>query len=86
MQFSKTSPLKSGESYVAKNPVEKIASNPVTSLAVMVFSALKEGVLGEGSHTLSESPAPRVSNSIGARGGSSLKKEPEITGRVPAGY
>ena len=39
VQFSKTSPLKSGEK-VAKNPVEKIASNPVTSVAVMVFSAL----------------------------------------------
>ena len=40
VQFSKTSPLKSGEK-VAKNPVEKIASNPVTSMtATMVFSAL----------------------------------------------
>ena len=38
MQFSKTSPLKSGES--SENSVEKIASNPVTSVAVMVFSAL----------------------------------------------
>ena len=38
LQFSKTSPLKSGES--SENPVEKIASNPVTSVAVMVFSAL----------------------------------------------
>ena len=28
-----------------KNPVEKIASNPVTSVAVMVFSALKMGIL-----------------------------------------
>ena len=27
-----------------KNPVEKIASNPVTSVAVMVFSALKKTV------------------------------------------
>ena len=34
-QFSKTSPLKSGES--SENPVEKIASNPVTSVAVMLF-------------------------------------------------
>ena len=41
MQFSKTSPLKSGES--RENPVEKIALNPVTSVAVMVFSALKLG-------------------------------------------
>ena len=40
VQFSKTSPLKSGEK-VAKNPAEKIASNPVTSVAVMVFSALR---------------------------------------------
>ena len=39
VQFSKTSPLQSGES--SENPVEKIASNPVTSVAVMVFSALK---------------------------------------------
>ena len=38
MQFSKTRPLKSGES--SENPVEKIVSNPVTSAAVMVFSAL----------------------------------------------
>ena len=38
VQFSKTSPLKSGES--SENPVEKIASNPVMSVAVMVFSAL----------------------------------------------
>ena len=35
VQFRKTSPLKSGES--SENPVEKIASNPVTSVAVMVF-------------------------------------------------
>ena len=35
VQFSKTSPLKSGES-----SEYKIASNPVTSVAVMVFSAL----------------------------------------------
>ena len=35
VQFSKTSPAKSGES--SKNPVEKIASNLVTSMAVMVF-------------------------------------------------
>ena len=34
------SPLKSGES--SENPVEKIASNPVTSVAVMVFSALND--------------------------------------------
>ena len=40
MQFRKTSPLKSGES--SENPVEKIASNPVTSVAVMVFSALNQ--------------------------------------------
>ena len=38
VQFSKTSPLKSGES--SEKSVEKIASNPVTSVAVMVFSAL----------------------------------------------
>ena len=38
VQFSKTSPLKSGES--SENPVEQIASNPVTSVAVMVFLAL----------------------------------------------
>ena len=42
VQFSKTSPLKSGES--SENPVEKIASNPVTSVAVMVFSALKQEI------------------------------------------
>ena len=34
VQFSKTSPLKSGES--SEKSVEKIASNPVTSVAVMV--------------------------------------------------
>ena len=39
VQFSKTSPLKSGESS-EKSSGEKIASNPVTSVAVMVFSAL----------------------------------------------
>ena len=32
---------------VAKNPVEKFASNPVTSVAVMVFSALNELFLCE---------------------------------------
>ena len=37
VQFSKTSPLKSGES--SENPVEKIASKTVTPVAVMVFSA-----------------------------------------------
>ena len=36
VQFSKTRPLKSGGS--SENPVEKIASNPVTSVAVMVLS------------------------------------------------
>ena len=41
MHFSKTSPLKSGKS--SENPVEKIASNPVTSVAVMVFLVLKVG-------------------------------------------
>ena len=35
VQFSKTSPLKSGES--SENPVEKIASNPVTSVVVMIY-------------------------------------------------
>ena len=35
MQFSKTSPLKSGES--SESPVEKVASNPVPSVAVMAF-------------------------------------------------
>ena len=36
VRFSKTSPPKIWRK-VAKNPVEKIASNPVTSVAVMVF-------------------------------------------------
>ena len=38
-------PLKSGES--SENPVEKIASNLVTSVAVMGFSALIENTDGE---------------------------------------
>ena len=33
--LGKTSPLKSGES--SENPEEKIASNPIASVAVMVF-------------------------------------------------
>ena len=36
MQFSKTSPLKSGESS-GKSSGENFLSNPVTSVAVMVF-------------------------------------------------
>ena len=48
MQFSKRGALKSGEK-VARNPVEKIASNLVTSVAVMVFFGPD---LGWGSRTL----------------------------------
>ena len=40
VQFSKTSPLKSGES--SEKSSEKIASNPVTSVAVMFFLALNK--------------------------------------------
>ena len=39
VQFSKTSPLKSGET--SEKSSGEFASNPVTSVAVMVFSALK---------------------------------------------
>ena len=45
VQFSKTNPTNPEK--VAKNPLEKIVSNPVTSVAVMVFSALKELILGK---------------------------------------
>ena len=38
MQFSKTSPLKSGESSEKSSGEDRV--NPVTSVAVMVFSAL----------------------------------------------
>ena len=54
VQFGKTSPPKFGES--SENPVEKIASNPVTSVAVMVFSALKfENAVKQG---VSDTPTP----------------------------
>ena len=66
VQFSKISPLKSGESS-ERSRVEKIASNPVTSVAVIFFSALKRAIFARFCFSVRFAPPPLALPSFSTR-------------------